>query len=185
MSVFRWACNKKLRFAIMDFANGSRAVDPWAANIYRRAIERGCRHNHAVRILARAWIRVIWRCWQDGVPFDPARHGARQRIVLDTGPSLASRLGLNVPNGRGSRPCCPGGSEGSSGCLSTVGYPALEDAPASRYPRDYRMPPWRVRCVSSRRHDRGHFHRGRRGHAVPSRRRYARTVDLGGSDICG
>lgn len=80
-AVFRWACNKKLRAAVMDFANGSRAADPWAADIYRRAVERGCRHPHAVRILARAWIRVIWRCWQDGVPFDPHRHGARQQIA--------------------------------------------------------------------------------------------------------
>lgn len=80
-TVFRWACNKKLRFAVIDFANGSRAVDPWAADIYRRAIERGCRHNHAVRILARAWIRIIWRCWQDGVAFDPALHRARQPLA--------------------------------------------------------------------------------------------------------
>jgi transposase len=80
-TVFRWACNKKLRFAVIDFANGSRAVDPWAADIYRRAIERGCRHNHAVRILARAWIRIIWRCWQDGVAFDPALHASRQQLV--------------------------------------------------------------------------------------------------------
>ena len=36
-TVFRWACNKKLRFAVIDFANGSR-VDPWAADVYRRAI---------------------------------------------------------------------------------------------------------------------------------------------------
>jgi len=80
-TVFRWACNKKLRFAVIDFANGSRAVDPWAADIYRRAIERGCLHNHAVRILARAWIRIIWRCWQDGVAFDPALHRARQPLA--------------------------------------------------------------------------------------------------------
>jgi transposase len=79
--VFRWACNKKLRFAVIDFANGSRDVDPWAADIYRRATERGCRHNHAVRILARAWIRVIWRCWQDGVAFDPTLHRARQLLA--------------------------------------------------------------------------------------------------------
>ena len=79
--VFRWACNKKLRFAVIDFANGSRAVDPWAADVYRRAIARGCRHNHAVRILARAWIRIIWRCWQDGVAFEPNLHAARQPIA--------------------------------------------------------------------------------------------------------
>jgi transposase len=80
-TVFRWACNKKLRFAVIDFANGSRAVDPWAADVYRRAIARGCRHNHAVRILARAWIRIIWRCWQDGVALEPNLHAARQPIA--------------------------------------------------------------------------------------------------------
>jgi hypothetical protein len=25
------------------------------------------------RILARAWLRVIWRCWQDGVDCNPPR----------------------------------------------------------------------------------------------------------------
>ena len=77
LTVFRWSCNKKLRAAVMDFANGSRATDPWAADVYRRAIDRGCRHPHAIRILARAWIRVIWRCWQDRTSFDPSRHANR------------------------------------------------------------------------------------------------------------
>jgi transposase len=80
-AVFRWACNKKLRSALMDFANGSRMADPWAADIYRRAVQRGCRHPHAIRILARAWIRVIWRCWQDSQAFDPARHRGRQTLA--------------------------------------------------------------------------------------------------------
>lgn len=80
-AVFRWSCNKRLRAAVMDFANGSRAGDPWAAAIYSQAIRRGCRHPHAVRVLARAWLRVIWRCWQDGVAFDPGLHGARHRIA--------------------------------------------------------------------------------------------------------
>jgi transposase len=80
-AVFRWSCNKKLRAAVMDFANGSRMADPWAADIYKRAIERGCRHPHAIRILARAWLRIIWRCWQDGVAFDPALHKGRQPIA--------------------------------------------------------------------------------------------------------
>ena len=70
--MFRWSCNKKLRAAVMDFANGSRMADPWAADIYKRAIDRGCRHPHAIRILARAWMRIIWRCWQDGDAFDPS-----------------------------------------------------------------------------------------------------------------
>ncbi len=73
---FRWACNKRLREAITTFADNSRHASPWAADIYRRARARGCDHPHAVRILARAWVRVIWRCWQDRRPYDPALHGA-------------------------------------------------------------------------------------------------------------
>ena len=56
----------------MDFANGSRLAGPWAAGVYAAAIARGCRHPHAIRILARAWLRIIWRCWQDGTTFDPS-----------------------------------------------------------------------------------------------------------------
>jgi transposase len=76
-AVFRWSCSKKLRAAVTDFANGSRMSDPWAAAIYAAAIARGCRHPHAIRILARAWIRIIWRCWQDGTAFGPALHRGR------------------------------------------------------------------------------------------------------------
>ena len=36
---------------------------------------------HAIRILARAWIRVIWPCWLNHTPYDPARHGAADRRV--------------------------------------------------------------------------------------------------------
>ena len=73
---FRWACNKRLRAAINTFAANSRFDSPWAARIYDEARARGCSHPHALRVLGRAWIRVIWRCWQDRVPYDPAKHGA-------------------------------------------------------------------------------------------------------------
>jgi transposase len=72
---FRWACDKKLRNALVDFADDSRNTSPWAARIYANAIARGKRHPHAVRILARAWVRVIWRMWQNGEPYDITKHG--------------------------------------------------------------------------------------------------------------
>lgn len=72
---FRWACDKKLRNALIDFADDSRHASPWAAKVYADAIGRGKRHPHAVRILARAWVRVIWRMWQDGKAYDVSRHG--------------------------------------------------------------------------------------------------------------
>jgi transposase len=78
---FRWAADKKLRNALIDFADDSRRASPWAAKIYNDAITRGKRHPHAVRILARAWIRVIWRCWQDHTPYDPTKHGGATRLA--------------------------------------------------------------------------------------------------------
>jgi len=78
---FRWACNKRFRTAMTTFADNSRHASPWAADVYQRARDRGCDHPHAVRVLARAWIRVIWRCWQDRVPYDPARHGNASRLI--------------------------------------------------------------------------------------------------------
>jgi len=72
---FRWACDKKLRNALIDFADDSRHASPWAARVYTDAISRGKRHPHAVRILARAWVRVIWRMWQDREPYDVTKHG--------------------------------------------------------------------------------------------------------------
>ena len=78
---FRWACNKRFRRAITIFADNSRHASPWAAQIYNNARASGKDHPHAVRILARAWIRVIWRCWLDGVPYDPARHGAAAALT--------------------------------------------------------------------------------------------------------
>lgn len=79
--VFRWACNKKLRAAITCFADNSRHASTWAASIYRSARDRGCKHPHAVRILARAWVRVLWKAWQDRTHYDPARHHGAAKLA--------------------------------------------------------------------------------------------------------
>jgi transposase len=78
---FRWACDRRLRTALTTFADNSRHENAWAAHVYRAARERGADHPHAIRILAKAWCRVIWRCWQDRVTYDPARHGAHLRLL--------------------------------------------------------------------------------------------------------
>jgi transposase len=41
---FRFACDKKLRQAVMDFAGDSRHANPWAAHLYNQARARGHRH---------------------------------------------------------------------------------------------------------------------------------------------
>lgn len=78
---YRWAVNKELRDAVCDFAGDSRRANPWAAKIYNDAIARGKDHPHATRILARAWLSVIWRCWQDATAYAPDQHNALQAVL--------------------------------------------------------------------------------------------------------
>ena len=79
--VFRWAANARARDALSTFADNSRHASPWAAQLYREARARGKRHPGAIRVLMRAWTRVIWACWHSGIPYDPARHGAEVRLA--------------------------------------------------------------------------------------------------------
>jgi transposase len=78
---FRWAVDKQLRDAVCDFAGDSRHNNPWAAQLYTRARDRGHDHPHAVRILARAWLDIIWKCWTTNTAYDPDRHRALQRLL--------------------------------------------------------------------------------------------------------
>lgn len=75
---FRYACNKRLRKAFTTWAGNSRFDNPWAQHVYDQARARGCRHPHAVRILARAWLRVLHACWHDGTLYDASQHRAAQ-----------------------------------------------------------------------------------------------------------
>ena len=82
---FRWACNHRLRFALTCLADNSRHASAWAAAVYERARARGCDHPHAVRILARAWLRVIWRAWKERQPYDVQRHAGAMLQLAATG----------------------------------------------------------------------------------------------------
>jgi transposase len=76
---FRWSSDKKLREALCDFAGDSWQGNAWAESRYRE-LRKTKSHPHATRILARSWTQVIWRCWQDRVPYDPTLHGGFQRL---------------------------------------------------------------------------------------------------------
>jgi transposase len=79
---FRWACNHRLRRAITTWADNSRRASPWADAIYAKARARGCDHPHAVRVLARAWVRILWKIWTDRVAYKPETHaGARPFLI--------------------------------------------------------------------------------------------------------
>lgn len=80
---FRFSADKKLRDAICDFAGDSWRANVWAEHRYRQLRAAGKTHPHAERILARTWTHIIWRCWQDGVAYDPTRHGNHQRLTQE------------------------------------------------------------------------------------------------------
>ena len=85
VAAFRWACDKRLREAVACLADSTRHHHPWAREVYARARARGLDHPHAIRVLGRAWLRVLWRCWQDEVPYDPAKHGNLRRLQPEGG----------------------------------------------------------------------------------------------------
>jgi len=84
-ATFRWACDKRLRKHMGVLADSTRHWHPWAHDVYQRARARGCDHPHAIRILGRAWTRVLWRCWQDHTPYNPTQHKALNTLLAQRG----------------------------------------------------------------------------------------------------
>jgi transposase len=68
---FRLACPKFLRQTFHEFAGHSIGQSEWAKAYYEhlRNDEKKT-HHAAVRSLAYKWIRIIFRCWKDGKPYD-------------------------------------------------------------------------------------------------------------------
>ncbi|MFC4512195.1 IS110 family transposase [Streptomyces ehimensis] len=87
---FRFATNRRARLALTTFADNSRHGSDWASKIYNDARARKKRHPHAIRILARAWLRVMWACWRDGACYDPAIHQANSKVSTAAEESLAA-----------------------------------------------------------------------------------------------
>ena len=79
VAVFRRACDKRLRNAVCILADSTRHWHPWAHHIYTAARARGHDHQRAIRTLGAAWLRVLWRCWHNHTPYNPAHHGALTR----------------------------------------------------------------------------------------------------------
>jgi len=95
VAYFRRGCDRRLRAAMTTLADTTRHWHPWAADRYAAARARGQDHQRAIRTLGRAWCRVLWRCWHDGVAYEPARHrGLQQHIAVTIPDGSRSRLDL-------------------------------------------------------------------------------------------
>lgn len=71
---FRHACDHQFRHIVQQWAKCSVQKSPWAAGYYK-AIRSHCKSdNDAYRRLANRWLEVLWRLWQDGLPYDEQKH---------------------------------------------------------------------------------------------------------------
>jgi len=71
---YRWACPKFLRQTFQEWAGHSIGFCGWARAYYEQQRKRGAGHHAAVRALAFKWIRIAFRCWKDGVPYNDSRY---------------------------------------------------------------------------------------------------------------
>ena len=87
---FRLACPKFLRQTFHEFATHSIRRSEWARAYYEHLRDDEKKSHHAaVRTLAYKWIRIIFRCWKDGKPYD-------ERVYLDSLRRRGSLLGAGL-----------------------------------------------------------------------------------------
>jgi transposase len=89
---FRWKCPRFLRQTFHEWAAHSIGFCDWARAFYRQQRARGNDHHAAVRALAFKWIRIAFRCWKDGTPYDECRyleslHRRRSPLVAGLSPA--------------------------------------------------------------------------------------------------
>lgn len=71
---WRWACPKFARQTFHEWAQHSMKKCEWARSFYQQKREAGKSHHAAIRALAFKWLRILFRCWKDRVPYDEARY---------------------------------------------------------------------------------------------------------------
>ena len=76
----RYLCPVFIKQSFHEYAKESIMHSRWAAAYYKQQRERGGGHNTAVRALAYKWQRIIWKCWQDRVPYQEEVYEAALRL---------------------------------------------------------------------------------------------------------
>lgn len=71
---WRWSCPIFLRQTFVEWVNQARRHSAWSQAFYLQQKQAGKSHQKAIRALAYKWGRILWRCWQDGKPYDEAKY---------------------------------------------------------------------------------------------------------------
>lgn len=73
---WRWSAPKFLRQTFVEWAKQTVRYCAWAGAYYEHCKRRGKRPQSIYRSLAAKWIRILWRSWQDRVPYNDTRYCA-------------------------------------------------------------------------------------------------------------
>lgn len=71
---WRWAAPTFLRQSFVEWAGQTVSQSEWAGAYYHQQRRAGKDHHAILRALAFKWIRILWRCWHDGTPYDEQRY---------------------------------------------------------------------------------------------------------------
>ena len=90
---YRWACSKFTRQTFHEFAAQSVIQCEWAKAFYLRMtqVEKKGRHV-ALRALAYKWIRIMFRCWKDQLPYDDQLYMRSLKTRHSPLPALVEQL---------------------------------------------------------------------------------------------
>jgi transposase len=71
---WRWECPTFLRQTFTEWAAQTINKSFWAGQYYRQQRAKGSTYQAAVRALAFKWIRILYRCWRTGKPYDESTY---------------------------------------------------------------------------------------------------------------
>ena len=74
----RQGCNKFLRAAVHLWVDLSRHRCAWAQAYYQAKRQKGMSHACALRCLGQRWLKILWKMWQTGTPYDETLHMRNQ-----------------------------------------------------------------------------------------------------------
>ena len=96
---WRCQCPKFMRQTFVEWAAESMQFSFWARAYYQQQRDKGASHQAAVRSLAFKWIRIVFRCWQTGTPYNESTYLAalqRQGSPLISNLAKSSKSGENM-----------------------------------------------------------------------------------------
>lgn len=91
----RLRCDNHTRQSFLEWAKESWKHSSWAEAFVRQRQQRGQGFYAILRALAYKWLRILWKCWKDGVPYEEARYLECLRLK---GSPLVPKIPVQLPS---------------------------------------------------------------------------------------